>query len=92
MYRAICENLRDTLARIKSYSKVNLMGDAKASYFTIVDAVLSGPTEIPETRLSSVLGVSQNTLSRVRRLGTKVEQAGAVILPQAGKSTFPAII
>ena len=35
VYRTICENLRHTLASIKSYSKVNMMGDAKASYFTI---------------------------------------------------------
>ena len=35
VYKTICENLRHTLASIKSYSKVNMMGDAKASYFTI---------------------------------------------------------
>ena len=35
VYLSICENLRHTLASIKSYSKVNMMGDAKASYFTI---------------------------------------------------------
>ena len=74
VYKSICDNLRDTLARIKSYSKVNLMGDAKASYFTIVDAVLSGPHEIPRSRLTSVLGVSENTVSRVRRLGERLAQ------------------
>ena len=35
VYKTICENLRHTLASIKSYSKLNMMGDAKASYFTI---------------------------------------------------------
>ena len=35
VYKTICENLRHTLASIKNYSKVNMMGDAKASYFTI---------------------------------------------------------
>lgn len=77
VYKSICDNLRDTLARVKSYSKVNLMGDAKASYFTIVDAVLSGPNEIPRSRLTSVLGVSENTVSRVRRLGERLAQQTA---------------
>ena len=77
VYRSICDNLRDTLARIKNYSKVNLMGDAKASYFTIVDAVLSGPRDLTASQLTSVLGVSENTLGRVRRLGERLGQETA---------------
>ena len=58
MYKAICDNIKDTLSQIKSYSKVTLMSDPKASYFTIVDAVLSGPKHIDPDDLISVLGKS----------------------------------
>ena len=58
LYRAVCANIRHTLKQIKSYTKVTLMSDPKASYFTIVDAVLSGPHQINSEDLISVLGVS----------------------------------
>ena len=40
----------------------------------LVDAVLSGPSELSEEALSSVLGVSHNTLTRVRRLADRINQ------------------
>ena len=43
-----------------------------------VDAVLSGPREVSGEALSSVLGVSQNTLTRVRRLADRINQEAAV--------------
>ena len=58
LYRAVCANIKHTLKQIKSYTKVTLMSDPKASYFTIVDAVLSGPHQINSEDLISVLGVS----------------------------------
>ena len=58
LFKAVCDNIKHTLAEIKSYSKVTLMSDSKASYFTIVDAVLSGPKEINPDDLMSILGVS----------------------------------
>ena len=58
LYKAVCANLKHTLKQIKSYSKVTLMSDPKASYFTIVDAVLSGPNAISSGDLISVLGVN----------------------------------
>lgn len=58
LFKAVCDNIKYTLAEIKSYSKVTLMSDSKASYFTIVDAVLSGPKQINPDDLMSVLGVS----------------------------------
>ena len=58
LYRAVCANIKHTLKQIKSYTKVTLMSDPKASYFTIVDAVLSGPHQINSDDLISVLGVS----------------------------------
>ena len=61
LFKAVCDNIKYTLAEIKSYSKVTLMSDSKASYFTIVDAVLSGPKEINPDDLMSVLGVSKNS-------------------------------
>jgi len=73
LYRAVINNIKNTLYQIKSYNKVTLMSDPKASYFTIVDAVLSGPQEINQDDLVEILGVSHNTLARVRRLGERVE-------------------
>jgi len=73
LYRALINNIKNTLYQIKSYNKVTLMSDPKASYFTIVDAVLSGPQEINSDDLVDILGVSHNTLARVRRLGERVE-------------------
>ena len=58
VYKAVCDNIKHTLAQIKGYSKVTLMSDPKASYFTIVDAVLSGPQALNPDELISVLGVS----------------------------------
>ena len=57
LFKAVCDNIKYTLAEIKSYSKTTLMSDSKASYFTIVDAVLSGPKEINPDDLMSILGV-----------------------------------
>ena len=58
LFKAVCDNIKHTLSKIKNYSKVTLMSDPKASYFTIVDAVLSGPKEISPDALMSILGVS----------------------------------
>ena len=58
LFKAVCDNIKHTLSKIKNYSKVTLMSDPKASYFTIVDAVLSGPREISPDALMSILGVS----------------------------------
>ena len=58
LFNAVCDNIKHTLSKIKNYSKVTLMSDPKASYFTIVDAVLSGPKEISPDALMSILGVS----------------------------------
>ena len=57
LYRAVINNIKNTLYQIKSYNKVTLMSDPKASYFTIVDAVLSGPQEINSDDLVDILGV-----------------------------------
>ena len=66
LFKAVCDNIKYTLAEIKSYSKVTLMSDSKASYFTIVDAVLSGPKEINPDDLMSVLGVSKNSFDIIK--------------------------
>ncbi len=65
LFKAVCDNIKHTLAEIKSYSKVTLMSDSKASYFTIVDAVLSGPEKINPDDLMSILGVSSIIVSIV---------------------------
>ena len=66
LFKAVCDNIKYTLAEIKSYSKVTLMSDSKASYFTIVDAVLSGPKEINPDDLMSILGVSINSKNMLK--------------------------
>ena len=73
LYRAVINNIKNTLYQIKSYNKVTLMSDPKASYFTIVDAVLSGPQEINSDDLVDILGV-KNIYIRFFKLRQKICQ------------------
>ena len=47
---------------------------SQAVYLSIVDSCLTGPSPVSTEEAMSVLGVSENTVGKVRRLAIEVEE------------------
>lgn len=73
VYRKICQNLRHNLENIKAYKKATMLPERKAIYLSIVDAAVQGPNALEASEAVAVLGVSESTVGKVRKLAEDVE-------------------